>query len=205
MWALVCQSYLILHITPTPLLNRILKLQGGLQVSYWHSTQLTAQLPPPQIQGLRQIQYLNNKRRFWTAVFGSINNNILLLNKRKKQNKNNSGKSHERKSFLLNGGRWKYSSSAWYVRSAFLQTLGFNGRARILNLKFIIRGIFPLLFISLLSELFFPSIICLLFTSAWIQQEKFKYTSIVCSLTWAFAESFLSSFSSRYWVSITRW
>ena len=80
-----------------------------------------------------------------------------------------------------------------YIRSTFLQTLWFNGRACIPNLKFIIQRIFSLLFSSILSELFFPLLICLLFTSAWIQQDKSEYTLIVCSLIWDFVESFLSS------------
>ena len=78
------------------------------------------------------------------------------------------------------------------IRSAFLQTLGFDSRARTPNLKFI-RGMFPLPFSSILSELFFLPVICLLFMSAGIQ-DKFEYTSIVCPLTWDFVESFLSFF-----------
>ena len=137
--------------------------------------------------------------RVWV---NKINNNILLLNKRKnpppkKTTKNNSGKSQARESFL-NGGRWKYCSSA-------VDTVSFPSDIGIQNLKFIIRGIFPLLFSSILSEPFFPPVICLLFTLAWIQQNKIEYTSIVCSLTWDFEESFLFSFSSRHWASITRW
>ena len=63
------------------------------------------------------------------------------------------------------------------------------------------------LFLSPLSyQIYSFPVICLLFTSAWIQQDKFGYTLIVCSLTWDFVESFLSSFFYfRYWAAITRW
>ena len=79
------------------------------------------------------------------------------------------------------------------IQFAFLQSLGFDGRARFPNLKFIIRGIIPLPFSSILLELFLPPVTCLLFTSAWIQQDKFEYTLTACSLTRDFAESFPSS------------
>ena len=49
--------------------------------------------------------------------------------------------------------------------SVFFWASRFNGRARALNLKFVIGEIFPL-FSSTLSEAFFPPVICLLFTSA---------------------------------------
>ena len=77
-----------------------------------------SQFFPPQIQGLRQIQYFHNRKKrtlncdVWV---NKINNNILLLNKRKKQNKkqktkktknkkNNSGKSQERESL---SSKWR--------------------------------------------------------------------------------------------------
>ena len=42
--------------------------------------------------------------------------------------------------------------------------------------------------------------------SAWIQQDKFEYTLIVCSLTWGFVESFFSTFLHfHYWAAITCW
>ena len=62
----------------------------------------------------------------------------------------------------------------------------------------------PLLLSCTLSEMFLPPIICLLFTSVWIRQDKFEYILIVCSLTWDFVESVLFSFSFHNWASITR-
>ena len=117
------------------------------------------------------------------------------MNKRKKQ------ETVKPESLLLNERRVKTQFFSTVDTICFPSDLGFDGTSQVQNLKFIIRGIFTLLFSSILSELLFRSVICLLFTSAWIQQGIFKHTSIVYSLTWDFDESFLSSFSSRYGLS----
>ena len=82
---------------------------------------------------------------------------MVLLNKEK----NNSGKSQERESL---SSKWQKVTiqfvSGRYGSLSF--RLGFDGRARTPSL---IREIFPLPFPSILAELFFPRVICLLLTS----------------------------------------
>ena len=94
-----------------------------------------------------------------------------------------------------------------FMLHSFFNSLG---RSRYLSFfshsfRFILWSSFRLPFSSILSELFFPPVICFLFTSAWIQQDKFEYTSLVCSFTWDFVGSLFLFFLQLLDYHNTEW
>ena len=145
------------------------------------------QASPLKYKVFDKCNFSTTKRGLWTAVFGLTRLITIFFYWIKERNKEKTiqVKVWNKKVFLYIGkASIKIFVSRTKVRLLFVSGSYVPLYFRLWDLmvelvlqisSFFIWVIF-LLFSSILSELLFPRVVCLLFTSAWMQQDKFEYT-----------------------------